>query len=452
MIQPGIEVGTSDAYRALVEQVIAGRGLAGVVHFVADMLGVPAVVADEEFEPLHGFAPRGKHLSPAEAALPPAIRQEVTFDLAQVPQASTAPPTLCLRTGDLCYALAPVVLPAGILAYLWVVDPSGQLSPRIREVVSHASAACALELVRQRAIVEGESRVRSSFLEDLLTGDFSSNNSTRRRASFLGYNLTGEQVIVVLDLDHFATYIEQHQMDETGIQRLKERFRRGLDTSTPAIWSKTLVWEHSDSLVILVPAGKHFDRHSFARRVEALRQAVERRLKGPSISAGLGRPYADLGRLQDSYHEAEHALQIGSVVSGPSATTAFDDLGSYRLLYHLRDQPELRSFYEETTGALDRYDEEHGTNLVETLHTFLELQGNLSQTARALHLHRNGLLYRLTRIQKIVNCDLDNPSQRLALQLSLLARPLLDRRYPVVPPLRPLSEERDADENDAACT
>ena len=418
-----------DAYRLLIEQVIAGNGLSGVVRLLSDMLALPATVGDDSFEPLHAFAPRGRHLSPEEARLSSTALGRVSFDLASMPQASTAPPTV--RTGDeegIRYVVAPVVLPTGIVGYVWVCDPSGHLAHHVDEVVSHAAAACTVEMVRLRAIVEGESRDRSSFLEELLAEGVTSVNSTRRRARFLGYDLLGEQVVFTLDIDHFSSYIARDDVDEVGIQRLKERFRRAIDASVPAIWSQTLIWEHSDSMVVLAPAGKEYDPPIFRERVGTLREKVEQRLAGPSISAGIGRAYADLTKLWHSYQEAEHALRIGMAVSGPSSNSAFDDLGAYRLLFHLRDQPELQTFCEETIGDLERYDEQHDSHLVETLACFLDLQGNLSETARSLHLHRHGLLYRLSRIEKIAGCDLSNSAQRLALQLAVLARPLLRRK------------------------
>jgi purine catabolism regulator len=274
-------------------------------------------------------------------------------------------------------------------------------------------------------MVEGESRVRNSFLEDLLLGSVTSVTATRRRAKFLGYELRGEQAVFVLDMDQFMAFIARLGEDESGIQRIKERFRRSVEACLPAIWHRTLVWEHSDSIVALVPAGKDYDPTTFTARVENVRAAVEKRLGGPSISAAIGRPSADLTQLRISYQEAEHALKIGAAVSGPGTTTSFESLGAYRLLFHLREQPELQTFCEETIGELARYDEEHDSNLMVTLQCFLDLQGNLSQAARTLHLHRNGLLYRMSRIEKIGGCDLNNPSQRTALQL---ARPLLARK------------------------
>lgn len=418
-----------DAYRTLIEQVIAGNGLPAVARVLSDMLGLWATVADEDFVPLHAFAPRGRHLTPAESGLHESARGAISFDIANEPRASTAPPTL--RVGDKDgheVAIAPIVLPSGVVGYIWVSDPSGHLSHKVESAVSHAAAACAVEMVRQRAMVEGETRVRNSFLEDLLLSNVTSVTATRRRAKFLGYDLRGDQIVFVLDMDQFMAFVQRHGVDESGIQRIKERFRRCVEASIPAIWRHTLIWEHSDSIVVLAPAGKDYSHSGFGARVEMLRESVERKLTGPSISAGIGRPYADLTKLQHSYGEAEHALRIGSAVSGPSATTSFDSLGAYRLLFYLREQPELQMFCEETIGDLVRYDDEHDSHLLETLTTFLDMQGNLSQTARELHLHRNGLLYRISRIEKIAGCDLNDPSQRLALQLALLARPLLQRK------------------------
>ncbi len=417
-----------DPYRLLMEQVIAGNGLSAVARVLCDLVDLPATVADEEFDPLHAFAPRGRHLSAEEAALAPETRSKLEFDLARSPRASTAPPTARVRgTDGEEFAVAPVVLPSGIVGYVWVADPSGHISNSAEETVAQAAAACAMEMVRQRAIIEGETRVRNSFLEDLLSGNVTSVSATRRRARYLGYDVRGDQVVFVLDMDQFSTFIDKHKMDESGIQQLKDRFRRSVDASAPAIWSKTLIWEHSDSMVILAPVTKDLDHSGLSRRVEMLRAGVEKRLNGPSVSAGIGRACNDLARLQHSYREAEHALRIGTAFSGPSSTASFDDLGAYRLLFHLRDQPELATFCEETVGGLEQYDEQHKSHLVDTLRTFLDLQGNISETARVLHLHRNGLLYRLTRIEKIAGCDLSNSAQRLALQLALLAEPLLHR-------------------------
>jgi purine catabolism regulator len=56
---------------------------------------------------------------------------------------------------------------------------------------------------------------------------------------------------------------------------------------------------------------------------------------------------------------------------------------------------------------------------VQTIDYFFTHHGNISQTAEALFIHRNTLLYRLDRIQELTNHDLNQSNMRLALHLAL---------------------------------
>ena len=44
---------------------------------------------------------------------------------------------------------------------------------------------------------------------------------------------------------------------------------------------------------------------------------------------------------------------------------------------------------------------------------------SISTTARVLHLHRSSLIDRLNRIAQILGCDLNDPEERLKLQIVL---------------------------------
>src|SRR5579859_2159588 len=189
VLERGVDVATAlhslhegDAYRLLIEQVIAGNGLSGVIRELAEMLGGPATVTDEEFSPLWTFAPGGRNLPADKSVIDPDLRKTIDFDLVDQPQASTSPPTIRLDRDDTSYVVAPIVLPVGVVGYVW---SAAAPSPYVDEMVSHAAAACAVEVVKQRAIIEGENRVRNSFLEDLLAGNVRSTSAMRRRARYL---------------------------------------------------------------------------------------------------------------------------------------------------------------------------------------------------------------------------------------------------------------------------
>lgn len=68
-------------------------------------------------------------------------------------------------------------------------------------------------------------------------------------------------------------------------------------------------------------------------------------------------------------------------------------------------------------GSLIEHDSENKLDLINTFKIYVENKGNVSQTARALHLHRQSLLYRLKRIEEITKLSLDNADDIFLLEL-----------------------------------
>ncbi len=69
---------------------------------------------------------------------------------------------------------------------------------------------------------------------------------------------------------------------------------------------------------------------------------------------------------------------------------------------------------------LVEYDRERRSDLVKSLKVYLDAGANASEAADRLFLHRNSMIYRLSRVEKLTGLDLKDPRARLALQLGLL--------------------------------
>lgn len=80
---------------------------------------------------------------------------------------------------------------------------------------------------------------------------------------------------------------------------------------------------------------------------------------------------------------------------------------------------------ESVLGPLIAHDRRAGTELVDTLETFLATNGHSERTARILRIHRHTLKQRLERAQSILARDLDSAVVRSDLWLALRARSLL---------------------------
>lgn len=77
----------------------------------------------------------------------------------------------------------------------------------------------------------------------------------------------------------------------------------------------------------------------------------------------------------------------------------------------------LQSVY---TSYLDELDDGKGgafSNL-ELLYVYLISERNIALTARRVHMHRNGVLYRIQKIHDTLKLDLDSADVRLRLMIS----------------------------------
>ena len=97
------------------------------------------------------------------------------------------------------------------------------------------------------------------------------------------------------------------------------------------------------------------------------------------------------------------------------------------------DPRELQGFYEETVAPLAAYDEQYETELVRTLETFLDADGNVAKTSEKLFTHRHTIRYRLERVKELTDLDVNSTDGRERLSLGLKAMRVLG----IVPARRP---------------
>jgi len=160
-------------------------------------------------------------------------------------------------------------------------------------------------------------------------------------------------------------------------------------------------------------------------------------LPGFSFAVGRSRHAAD---PLDLDRAAKEALLAANVVEGDEErdVLAFEDTGAYRLVLRAmsEDPAELRRFYADTVEPLVAYDEQYETNLVGTLETFLDCDGNVNGTAAKLITHRHTVRYRLERARELSGLDVGSTDGREKLSLGLKAMRVLG----IAAPRGPASE------------
>ncbi len=170
-------------------------------------------------------------------------------------------------------------------------------------------------------------------------------------------------------------------------------------------------------VLLLVPGG---EEPVAARAAEAVLRELEAALAGYTFALGRSRLAEDPADLPRAVSEALLAANVAQGGSdGPAL--AFEQTGAYRLLLSaMSENPaELQRFYSETVEPLVAYDEQYETDLMRTLETFLEADGNVAGTAQRLFTHRHTIYYRLERVRDLSGLDVSSSDGREKLSLGL---------------------------------
>jgi DNA-binding PucR family transcriptional regulator len=177
-------------------------------------------------------------------------------------------------------------------------------------------------------------------------------------------------------------------------------------------------------ILLLVPGS---DEPVAARAGEAVLREMESALAGYTFALGRSRIAEDPGELPRAAGEALLAANVAEGSSHEGMLLAFEQTGAYRLLLStMTENPsELQRFYAETVEPLVAYDEQYETDLLQTLETFLEADGNVAGTAQRLFTHRHTIYYRLERVRELTGLDVSSSDGREKLSLGLKAMRVL---------------------------
>lgn len=137
---------------------------------------------------------------------------------------------------------------------------------------------------------------------------------------------------------------------------------------------------------------------------------------------GIGTVINNVKEIARSYKEARVALEVGKVFDDEKSILSYEDLGIGRLIYQLPTTL-CELFLTEVfkKGSIDDLDQE----IIFTIQKFFENNLNVSETSRQLYVHRNTLVYRLDKIQKITGLDLRVFDQAIIFKVAMMVNKYL---------------------------
>lgn len=398
-------------HEQLFAVTLRSGGIDGVAQVLTGLIARPVLVEDAQ----------GNVLATAGevSGLPDAHSRAAT----PVDDAQSAKP-IQVPTGDAagrhCW-VSTVLLAGEVVARIWFPGAPGPLDPTGERAIEHASLVISLEMFRFQTGIEVEHRLRGELLADVLAAGASVPAQVTARAARLGHDLTRTHVAIVASI----------AVDDDA-QRTRV-YRRALTAVADVARSnqpRPLAAMYRGMIVVLWPipepdAGTGVDQSagqtdSIAESAAAVHRAVARVAGGSEATVAVSG--AGHRTHQQGYRAARGALDIAVHAGRAGGVVTLPALGISGLLLQLDDADQLLAFADRTLGALVRYDQLHGTELMSTLRVLLQRRMNRTLAATELHVHPNTLKQRVRRIEQLAGADLGDPAALAEFSTALVVR------------------------------
>ncbi len=289
-------------------------------------------------------------------------------------------------------------------------------------VLRIATTMIASEVERLRAPDRASEAAQAAFLTALFQRKVTDRGDILARASELGADLSEGGAVVVVRAHHYAP------ADDDWRARVLAAAERAARAGAPGSLAAVLEGpaDPQGHVVVLLPTAQDA---GLRRVAEGISRELHASVHGFTFALGHSRVAQD---PVDLYRAGNEALLAANVATANSARDdvamlAFEDTGAYRLLLPAmsEDPAELQRFYQETVAPLVAYDDQYETDLVQTLETFLDADGNVAGTAARLYTHRHTVRYRLERVRDLTSLDVSSTDGREKLGLGLKAMRVL---------------------------
>jgi sugar diacid utilization regulator len=379
---------TVEIHARLDEVATSGAGLDALAATLHTVTGFPVAIEDR-YGNLQAWAPGDPPAAETGDAAARDEREQMVKALLRKRKPTRVGPRLVVLA-------APRYDVVGLLS---LIDPDGAAGKFERLALEHGATVLAVELARLASVVEAEHRVGRDLLEDLVAGR--DQRTALQRAQAFGFDLARPHRIGLIHPT--GPDAEADGCPEAAAESVRRLARdNGLDVIAAA---------RPEGVLVLAAGDPPWER---------LHRALDHDSPESRWRVALGGPCREPADGPRSYREA---LLTRELQRSPSSEPilVWEALGIYRILSSLDDVSALERLVAEQLGDLLGHDAERGSQLVETLHHYLESGGSPTATAKALFVHASTVKYRLTRIREVGGYDLSKPATRFSLQLATQA-------------------------------
>ncbi len=291
-----------------------------------------------------------------------------------------------------------------------------------------------VEMMLQQQLVlnkiDLEKQAEESFVHDLISGRVGNDKELfLERGNLVGYDVTIPRVALLINIFCFEEAARNSirglsglKEGEINLQRLKNDILSTIRNLFQYQPQDIVSYVGADRFIVLKTINKNeksdIIRDKLIEKSKKIKLAIamERKLVA---HIGIGEYHSGIKGIMKSYQEACRAIEIGKKIENKIGIYHISCLGIYRLCADV--SPEIRNNYVQYiyNQSNDINEKKLKPFFWETLETYFENNLNITNTAKAIYVHRNTLLYRLKKIKQVTGLDPQQFNEAFQLYLAL---------------------------------
>ena len=269
--------------------------------------------------------------------------------------------------------------------------------PALLKTSEALNVACALTFSRQNKRKDIKERYLQEFLGDLLVWNFRNDEIALRRGREFGMRLEKKDRIMVVNINTLQQTSNRLKSQELAAY-VKKYLCPNVADLMRGLHKHNLTVYRSDMIIVFLE-----EADMEARLIQVAEQIITmfEDIGDFSVSIGISELFAHLRDIPAAYKQAFRAVISGRLHYGENKVVPYRDVWFFQKIEELARAEGMDKRCHELLVPLKQYDQNHQSNLAETLMLLLKHNNNIGKVAKLMYLHRNTLLHRKNKIIEI---------------------------------------------------
>ncbi|KOS68825.1 PucR family transcriptional regulator [Lysinibacillus contaminans] len=394
-----------DYQQALVKETVVNDDFHGVTQMLAELYCGSVILLDRFYHPL------SYKIEESELGDIGKLREVLENERIRTGTFKV------LEPGGPPFLISPINGVNALLGYLAICINNGDLDEFDQLTVELSRNICSIQFIKQKLVLDADKQAKDTLMGKLLVKNIEDEQSILQYANLFQWDIFKPHRVANLS-------IELAESEVAGLNLFEQTAKKSIvwDYINEIITLKSqkiLMATFSEHYLFIVPVEDEKNRKQFwADFYKRVRKAVSKSLIKCEVHLGIGSKVENMNEYSSSY---EQSLQVLNVVKSrfkSKGYSLFEEIGSYTILHDLNFSV-VTTFIHSQLGVLLDFTDKKNIDLFQTLSVYLRNNGNAKGTSEELFIHRSSLLYRLEKIESVLEIDLNDSETRFNLMMAM---------------------------------